>query len=148
MDKGDQQMAAAVDSLSNLDELVEELESVRLKIKHLDEARWMLERHVQELMEEDGATEARTEKYNVELKRAVSYDPSILTHLREITDPADLEGIYSPEHEEVRQVPERWNMSKGRRLARLGDSHRAIIDDARILGTVRISVTERGKNGS
>lgn len=128
---------------ATFDELVDELESVRRKLRNLDEARWMLESRVVELMDADGATEARTETGTVVLSRPVTYDYSILAQLREITSPADLGDIYAPEHEETTQVPEKWNMVRGKRLAKLGNTHRGIIDDAKIYGRAKIIISHK-----
>jgi hypothetical protein len=78
--------------------------------------------------------------------KSVTYDAAILAGLREITDPEDLAGIYYPAHEEVRQVPERWNMSKGRKLVKHSADHAAIIQDAKIYGSPRVKIEEEEAN--
>jgi len=127
------------------DELVEELESVRLKLKHLDEARWMLERRVIELMEERGATVADTEGYMVKVTTSVSYDYTILARLREITDPELLKDCYEPAGEKLVKTPEKWNMTKAKKLQALGNEFRDIVDDARISGRPRLSIENKGE---
>ena len=125
---------------STTDEVVAELVDVRAKIKALQEAEYLLSRQIVETMEADGSERMRTPAGIVTLPRSVTYDASILAGLREITDPADLDGIYTPEHEEVKRVPERWNMSKGRKLLKHSADHAAIIEDAKIYGSPKVKI--------
>ena len=133
---------------ATLDEVVVELVDVRARIKALEEAEYILSRHVTEAMEAEGSERMRTPAGIVTIARSVSYDASILAALREITDPADLDGIYYPEHEEVRQVPEKWNMAKGRKLIKHSGDHAAIVEDAKIYGAPRIQIEREAKRGS
>ena len=135
------QLEEAVDF--TFDELVEELVNVKKRIENMREGQWMLERRILEVMEERGATVAKTERHDVVISRSVSYDAGILAALREITPPEDLERIYYPEHDEVVRKPEKWNMQQGRRLAKLGHEHAAIIEDAKIYGNPAIKIKER-----
>jgi len=135
------QLEEAVDF--TFDELVQELVDVKKRIDNMKEAQWMLERRILEVMEERGATVAKTERHDVVISRSVSYDAGILAGLREITSPEDLERIYYPEHDEVVRKPEKWNMQQGRRLAKLGHEHAAIIEDAKIYGNPAIKIKER-----
>ena len=137
---GDAVLAEAVDF--TFDELIEELVAVRSKIKHLDEARWMLERRVVEVMQSWGSERMRTPSGIVTIPKPVSYDTSILAGLREITDPADLAGIYYPEHEELRRVAEKWNMVRGRKLIKHSADHAVIIEDAKIYGRPKVKIEE------
>ena len=133
---------------STLDEVVVELIEVRAKIKAMQEAEYLLSRHIIEAMEEAGAERTRTPSGIVTLPRSVTYDAAILAGLREITDPADLAGVYYPAHEEVRQVPERWNMSQGRKLLKHSGEHAAIIEDAKIYGRPKVKIEEEANSGS
>jgi len=135
------QLEEAVDF--TFDELVQELVDVKKRIDNMKEAQWMLERRILEVMEERGATVAKTERHDVVISRSVSYDAGILAGLREITSPEDLERIYYPEHDEVVRKPEKWNMQQGRRLAKFGHDHAAIIEDAKIYGNPAIKIKER-----
>lgn len=130
------------------DELINELCDVKKRQRNIDEARWMLERRVAELMDKEGASTMRTENHVVKLTRPVSYDTGKLSALREITDPLDLDGVYAPEHEEVRRVPEKWNMSKGRKLLNLGLAHQSIIEQAKIFGNPKIEVLEKDEGSA
>ena len=133
---------------ATLDEVVVELVDVRARIKALEEAEYILSRHVTEAMEAEGSERMRTPAGIVTIARSVSYDASILAALREITDPADLDGIYYPEHEETKTVPEKWNMAKGRKLIKHSGDHAAIVEDAKIYGAPRIQIEREAKRGS
>jgi len=139
--------AEAVQSLT-VDEVVVELVDVRQQIKAFEELEWLLSRTVVEVMQAEGSERMRTPTGIVTIPRSVTYDASILAGLREITDPADLAGIYTPEHEEIRQVPERWDMSKGRKLAKHSGDHAAIIEDAKIYGRPKVKIQQEAIRGS
>lgn len=139
--EGDIQMAEAVDF--TFDELIDELCDIKKRQRSIDEARWMLERHVAELMDAEGASTMRTENHVVKITRPVTYDTTKLAQLREITDPLDLDGVYTPEHEETRVVAERWNMVKGKKLLKLGNAHRDLIEKAKVFGNPKIEVFEK-----
>ena len=133
---------------STTDEIVEELVNVRKKIAALQEAEYLCNRLVVEAMEADKSERMRTSAGVVTISRSVSYDASILAGLREITDPDDLDGIYYPEREEVKRVPEKWNMAKGRKLIKFSGEHAAIIEDAKIFGSPKIKVEREVEDGS
>lgn len=133
---------------ATLDEVVAELVDIRERLKAMQEAEYLLSRQIVEAMEDDGSERMRTEAGIVTVTKAVSYDASILARLREITDPADLEGIYTPEHDEVRRVPEKWDMARGRRLLKHSADHAAIIEDAKIYGSPKVKVVREANSGS
>ena len=133
---------------ATFDEVVEQLVDVRERIEAMREAEYLLSRQIVEAMEDDGSERMRTPSGIVTIPRSVSYDASILARLREITDPADLEGIYTPEHDEVRRMPEKWNMARGRKLLRHSGDHAAIIEDAKIYGSPRVKVVQEANSGS
>jgi hypothetical protein len=125
---------------ATLDEVVQELVDVRERIEAMKQAEYLLSRQIVETMERWGSERMRTPTGIVTMPRSVTYDASILAGLREITDPADLDGIYTPEHEEVKRVPEAWNMAKGRKLLKHSSEHVAIIEDAKIYGVPRVKI--------
>jgi len=129
-----------------LNDLIDQIKDVEDKLKNLGEAHYLLYRQIIEEMEKDGATIARSETHVAKLTPKVTYDHTVLAKLREITHPEDLDGVYTPEHEEVRKVPEKWNMTKGRKLLKLGNEHQAIIDDAKIFGNPTLRVYEKGES--
>ena len=139
--QGDRQMQEAVDF--SFEELIDEHASIRLKLKHLKEASWVLEGRIAELMALEGATERRAGDRTVKITRPVTYDYTILAQLREITDPLDLDGIYTPAHDEMKRIPEKWDMVRGRKLSRLGTDHRTLITSAKIYGNPRIEVSPK-----
>lgn len=116
---------------ATLDELIDEMHELEAKLSNLGEVHHVLYRSIVEKMEEQGATVARSETHVAKLTPKVTYNQSVLAKLREITDPEDLEGVYTPEHEEVRKVPEKWNMVRGKKLLKLGNEHQSIIADAK-----------------
>ena len=140
-EKGTKQMAEQVDF--TLDELVDELATVVDRLASLEKSKWMLEKRIVHLMTDQGATMARTDKYEVTMSRSVSYDATKLAGLREITSPEDLERAYYPAHEEVVQVPEKWNMTAGRKLAQFGHDHAKIIENAKIYSDPKIRLRGR-----
>jgi PHP family Zn ribbon phosphoesterase len=125
-------------------ELIDEMAIVEEKLESLGKVHLFLYRAIIEGMEEMKATLAKSEKYAAELTPKISYDSSVLAKLREITDPSDLDGVYTPEHEEVKKVPEKWNMVKGKKLLKLGNDHQAIIDDAKIFGNPSLKIYKKG----
>ena len=133
---------------ATLDEVVAELVDIRERLKAMQEAEYLLSRQIIEAMEDDGSERMRTEAGIVTISKSVSYDTSILAKLREITDPTDLEDCYTPEHDEVRRVPEKWNMARGRKLLRHSGDHAAIIEDAKIYGSPRVKVVQEANSGS
>ena len=139
--QGDRQMQEAVDF--SFEELIDELSSVRVRLKHAQEAMWMLEGRIVEIMEQEGATVMRAGNRTVKISRPVTYDYTILAQLREITDPLDLDGIYTPEHDEMKRIPEKWDMVRGRKLSRLGTDHRTLIERAKIYANPRIEVAPK-----
>jgi len=125
---------------ATIDEAVEQLVDVRARINALQELEYFLGRYIVEAMEAEGSERMRTPTGIVTIARSVSYDASILARLREITDPDDLDGVYTAEHEEVRRVPARGNMVKGRKLIKHSGDHAAIIEDAKIYGSPQVRI--------
>ena len=136
----------AVTDLS-LDEVVEELVKIRAHKAETESLEFSLSRAVVKMLEERGAKVVRTPSGMVRVKRGLSFDPSVLARLREITDPEDLEGIYAPAHDEVKRVPEKWNMVKGKKLLHYGTEHRQIIEDAKIFGSARVIIEKEEEEG-
>ena len=127
------------------EEVVAELVVLRRRIEALREAEYLVSRQIIETMEADGSERMRTPAGIVTIPRPVTYDASILAGLREITDPADLAGIYYPEHEEVTRVAEKWNMGKGRKLLKFSADHASIIEDARIYGSPKVKIEKEAR---
>ena len=119
----------------SFEEKVVVLQNVRTKMEELKNAEWLVARSIIEDMEDEGSSMTRRGDYLINIKRDVrSYDPNILAELREITDPRDLQGIYAPEHEEVKTVTvrEKWNMKAGMKLKKMSLVHADIINKAKI----------------
>ena len=112
-------------------------------IAELEERAGRIEMELTQRMEARGATAIEHPLYDVRLKEGPpAWDYAVLAGLREITEPAQLEGAYSPEHEETRVVPEKWNMVKAKALAKFGLAHKGILERARIAGTHRLHIRQ------
>jgi hypothetical protein len=127
----------------SLEDLVDELVTARATLKAMEQAVYYTERAVVEAMQERGATVVKTDGGDAKLATPVSYDYGILAQLREITSPDDLVG-YTPDREVVKRIPERWNMTQAKTLAKLSHAHAGIIEDAKIYGRPKIQFEERG----
>jgi hypothetical protein len=123
----------------SLEEMVVALADARAALRAQEELVWYIERAAIEGMRERGATVVKTEAGQARLVTPVSYDYSRLAQLREITGPDDLVG-YTAEHEVTRVVPESWNMTKAKPLARLSSAHAEVIEAAKIPGAPRITI--------
>ena len=130
--------AQGVSDLS-LEEMVEEMVEARDALKTAQEAVYYVERAVTERMQERGATVVKTVDGEATLTTPVTYDYGILSGLREITGPDDLVG-YTPEREVtvIKIESEKWNMTKGKALAKLSHAHAEIIESAKIYGRPKI----------
>ena len=95
-------------------------------------------------MENNNATVMRGSEHNVVGTTKTEYDYSILASLREYLDPEELKGMYTPEHDEVVRVPEKWNMTRAKKLLKLGAPYSEIINDAKMtVGRMSIKLEER-----
>lgn len=131
--------------MTNNEELVEEarhLANLRSQFDVIEREIFLVENAILSAMEQAGASVKRVGAYRIIINQGYKYDASRLAPLREITDPQDLEGIYIPEHEETVRKPEKWNMVKGKKLAKLGAEHAAIIADARIPQRPKVVIVE------
>ena len=125
-------------------DLIDEIAHIEGELERYGKVHLFLYRAIIEEMDEIGATVARSDTHVAKLTPKISYDKAILARLREITDPEDLDGVYTPEHEEVRKVPEKWDMVRGKKLLRLGNEHQSIIADAKIYRNPTLKVSEKG----
>jgi hypothetical protein len=94
-------------------------------------------------MEADGRTRLLTGDHEAKLTYTYTYDEAALEPLRNCVPPEALDGAFIPEHEQTRLVPARWNMTKGRALAKWGDQARAVIEGARRVKGRKLSVASR-----
>jgi len=89
--------------------------------------------------------------YICRMETTMGYDKSLLWPLKELVDPDTLkENGWTPPHEEevpahTRQVPEAWNMTKIKPLAKLGKKIAAIIEAAQIPGARRMVIKRKEK---
>ena len=123
-------------------ELIQYLADNREYLQTLRDIIGITEMEITSRLENRNATIMRGEKKTVEISSKVDWDKSKLSQLREMFSPDELKDIYTPEHEEVVTVPEKWNMAKGRRLLKYGSEVSSIIDSARIKGRNKITLKE------
>ena len=123
-------------------ELIEYLADNREYLQTLRDIIGITEMEITGRLENRNATIMRGENKTVEISSKVDWDKSKLSQLREMFSPDELEGIYTPEHEEVVTVPEKWNMAKGKRLLKYGSEVSSIIDSARIKGRNKLTLKE------
>jgi len=127
-------------------------ELIQLYVDDSDQATYYRDRAgrvgliLQQRMEERGATAIPDEHYEVRLKEgSPTWDYGILGQLREIIPPDELAKGYTPEHEQTVMVPESWNMTKIKPLAKYGNDVATIIERARIPGRARLSIQPKGE---
>lgn len=123
-------------------ELIQYLADNREYLQTLRDIIGITEMEITGRLENRNATVMRGENKEVEISSKVDWDKSKLSQLREMFSPDELKDIYTPEHEEVVTVPEKWNMAKGRRLLKYGSEVSSIIDSARIKGRNKITLKE------
>ena len=123
-------------------ELIEYLADNREYLQTLRDIIGITEMEITGRLENRNATIMRGENKTVEISSKTEWDKSKLSQLREMFSPDELKDIYTPEHEEVVTVPEKWNMAKGKRLLKYGSEVSSIIDSARIKGRNKITLKE------
>ncbi len=123
-------------------ELIQYLADNREYLQTLRDIIGITEMEITSRLENRNATIMRGENKTVEISSKTEWDKSKLSQLREMFSPDELKDIYTPEHEEVVTVPEKWNMAKGRRLLKYGSEVSSIIDSARIKGRNKITLKE------
>jgi hypothetical protein len=129
----------------DIDEMVDELCDLRKRLDNMKVAEYELEKQVLAFMESEGATIRKTQNHSVLVEeRGVKYRPEILNNLitEELIGPLDLEGVYTPAHQETVDVPASWNMGKGRKLRELGTRQREVIERARVVGRHTVTIKE------
>lgn len=128
----------------NDEDLVEEFARVAQEFEEIRAHLGFIRMLLTQRMEATGATVMRGTLHNVVGTIKSDYDYSILARLREFLDPDELEGMYTPEHDEVTRVGEKWNMTQTKKLLKLGEPFSAIIEDARVtVGRMSLKSEER-----
>ena len=123
-------------------ELIQYLADNREYLQTLRDIIGITEMEITSRLENRNATIMRGENKTVEISSKTEWDKSKLSQLREMFSPDELKDIYTPDHEEVVTIPEKWNMAKGRRLLKYGSEVSSIIDSARIKGRNKITLKE------
>ena len=128
----------------NDEDLVEEFARVVQEFEQIRDQLGIIRMLLTQRMEGTGATVMRGTLHNVVGTVKSDYDYSILARLREFLDPDELEGMYTPEHDEVTRVGEKWNMTQTKKLLKLGEPFSTIIEDARVtVGRMSLKSEER-----
>ena len=139
----DFEIAERIQSLAD-SELIESLVEAKSTLKTAQDTVGYIEMLIIQRMEERGASRMRGAFHDVEgTAPTKDWDNSVLAQLREFYSPEDLSGIYTPAHEKTVTVKEKWDMNKGRRLRKDGDEIVQIIEKARILGRIKLSVNDK-----
>ena len=112
------------------------LETCGKLMEQLQDTREILGRVEQEIwrrMEERQATAIPDRTWTCEAKTRNTYPAMSLTPLKEVFDTTDLADCYTPAHQEVVDVPEKWDVRKVVPLARrYGAQALAIVERAKI----------------
>ena len=125
-------------------ELIESLIEAKETLKTARSTVSYVEMLLIQRMEARGASRLRGLLHDVEGgAKTADWDYSKLAQLREFYSAEELEGIYTPAHEKTVNVKEKWDMGKGRRLRKDGDEIVQIIEDARILGRMTLSIKDK-----
>lgn len=82
--------------------------------------------------------------YTCELKTSSTYNHLAFTPLKEILTEGDLNTCLSPAHEETVQVPDKWNTTKVKAMARrYGADAQKIVEQANMPGPNRLKFERR-----
>ena len=112
------------------------LEQYAQALKRLQDTREYLGRLEQEIwrrMEERQATAIPNDTWVCEAKTRNTYPAASLTPLKEVFNADDLAACYTPAHQEVVDVPEKWNAHKVIPLARrYGAEALTIVEQAKM----------------
>lgn len=114
--------------------------------EHLDQDIYACDQELLRRMRERGATELPLDGATVRLVRASpTYDLGLLTALKETLTAEWLNKVWTPAHEEMIQVAEKWNGTQLRSAEKLGGEVAAVIQQARIPGRESIVVEAKGE---
>ena len=98
-------------------------------------------------MEGDGATAIAHPLLTCELKTpSPTYDTGKLRGLAELVPLDVLATGFTPAHEEVVMVPDKWNATKFKTWVKYGDAVTKVISDAAIPGTARVRITRKAES--
>jgi hypothetical protein len=105
---------------------------------------WMIERILQARMEDDGASARVVGDSTLTIETGTIWDREALRPMLEYEEiPVDaLAGAYTPAHTETVAVPEAWNMTKAKALAKYGERPRRVLEAAAIPGDSRLKITK------
>ena len=128
----------------NEEELVEEFVRISKEFKQARDNLDCVRMIATQRMEAKGATVMQGERHNIVGTIKADYDYSILADIREHAAPDELEGMYTPAHDEVIRVGENWNMTQTKKLLKRGEPFSTIINDAKMTaGRMKLKTEER-----
>jgi hypothetical protein len=105
----------------------------------------VLEMELMKRMEARGATGIPSAIFNCELQTTYSYDPSVLTPLKEMFLDTDLKACYIPEHPETVTVTEKWDARKVIPLAkRHSQAAQNIVERAKVVSRRKVVFERKG----
>jgi hypothetical protein len=121
-------------------------------IKHWDDviATLQRERGEKEMeltrrLQERGATRLDHPTLEVQLVTpSPTYDWNTLRRLAAVVPPEELAKGFTPAHQEVVMIPDKWNLTKIKPLIKYGNAVVEIINAAMIPGTPRLKITAKG----
>ncbi len=111
-------------------------------ITTLQERKGRLEVELQIYMESEEATVILHPTHTVELKESLAYDHSKLAALHELFDPGELQrtGAFTPAHDAIVNVSDKWNMTKVKTFTKRGGEIKATIEGSAYVSGVKLSI--------
>lgn len=119
--------------------LLQEIADARGNLERYQRQLYTLESEALRRMAEKGATAIPSDTFVCEMQVSNTYDQSRFTPLKEVFTASDLDAAFTPEHDEVKRVPDKWNTVKVLALARrYGDQALRCVEEARVRGAPRL----------
>ncbi len=128
------------------EQLVDEVGFLREALEPLAAKLSRVEYEIISRMDAEGATAVPHKTHVVKLERRVTYDQGKLASLREVLPAEVHEAAWTPERQETRTVPGRWDMRKVAGLKRYGADVVEVIERAAIPGAPRLTIKLKEAN--
>ena len=113
------------------EDLLNELSRANVDLDKAKARKGRIEQELFSRMEQRGATGIPSDRYKCDIKVTYTYTPEVLVALKEMFYDQELATCWTPEHDEP--VPEKWNITKARPIAkRHGDKALSIIEQAKV----------------
>ena len=125
-------------------ELLGWYDAQRAGLEHAQNVSGRLEQEMLQRMEARGATAIPSDEYVCELVVRNTYDQARFRPFLEILSERELQGVFTPAHEETVEVVDKWNTQKLVALAkRYGAEALRIIEQAKLPGARTLKFTKR-----